>query len=367
MVHAEQTPADLHRRRPAAGQAAAGPATAFVNNRPGAIGQRRLIAAIDRSPQVCAQRALVRPLQKGRPTAAPRRQFAGLPAGRERAFNVPAPAALIPFDQNPLSSMGERIIFNSTYADAAPVPGAAYVLRYTANGGTFDTRDGPTVKDVQGFVSGNVNFYVSSRWYGQHAVNVTLDLWQFLPAPAAVGGGPAPAAPAPAVINTNVWNFAYRGSSPTKMAQAETEGERALGSVYTYLVSGPRAGSLYQGHTILERFQPNSCNIEYNDLRPAFRTANPGIRTNAQITEHFFGGPGNNGTFTVDAANQIYDVHGGGVPTLAAFNAAHKFPKEATSDLPQIYETSAGKIIGRYTIRRILKTSGAQVLKKFET
>jgi hypothetical protein len=367
MEHASRTPerprpgpiaAERATQRPAAAQAPG-------RNRPRARTLQALGEAINRSPRVEALRTLSSGIHASARLVAQRQQLQRrAPAP---AFNQPVAAALIPFDQNPMASIGERIIFNSTYADAAPIPGATYDLRYTAVGGTFGTRSGATVKNVAGFVSGNVNFFVSSSWHGQHPVTVTLDLIETLPAPVAVGLAPPPPAPPPAIIDTNVWTFGYRGSSPTKMTQTNTEGERPLGSVYTYLMSGPRAGVNYQGHTVLERFLPNTSNINYTDLKQSFKNANPYVRTKDEITAYFFGGPGDNGTFTIDALNQIYDAHGGGVPSLATFNAAHKFSKEATSDLPQIYETSAGNIIGRYAIRRILKTNGVQKVKKFRT
>jgi len=51
------------------------------------------------------------------------------------------------------------------------------------------------------------------------------------------------------------------------------------------------------------------------------------------------------------------------MPDTAAFHLAR--PKEVHADLPQRYEATPGTAIGRYVVRRILKTNGTKKLSKF--
>ena len=101
-------------------------------------------------------------------------------------------------------------------------------------------------------------------------------------------------------------------------------------------------------------------------LKPAFRTAHPEITNDAQVTTFFFDGSGSNGTFTVDAQDQMYDQHGGGMPDKAVFEAALTTMKEIHVDLPQTYTAKPGTPLGSYTIRRILKTDGSKKLRKMK-
>jgi len=52
------------------------------------------------------------------------------------------------------------------------------------------------------------------------------------------------------------------------------------------------------------------------------------------------------------------------MPDKATFEAALVKMKEIYVDLPQIYEAEPGKALGRYTIRRILKTDGSKKITK---
>ena len=284
---------------------------------------------------------------------------------------MPLPIALIPFHQVnsttgaaiPLtSSMGERIIFNSSFGD--PNPGN-FRLEYTGLGGTFNTRSGPAnLTLAAGLASGNRDFYISTTWRGQFVVSVQLLVRDLLTM--AVATGPIGAGGAMAPLNFN-WTFTYRASIPTKMAQVETEGERPLGSVYSYNLSGPKGTEWYGGQTVLERFLEPTCNIELSDLKPAYKTAN-GITTKSDIVRHFWPGPTNNGTFTIDENNQFFDVHGGGMPPYATFAPALLIQKpEIHLDKIQIYETQSRVMLGKYTIRRISKRStGTLHVKKFK-
>jgi hypothetical protein len=151
------------------------------------------------------------------------------------------------------------------------------------------------------------------------------------------------------------------------MTQQEGEGERALPSRYSYKIGPDRnADGLddYLHQTILETFGQPTCNIALNELKPAFRAAHPEITTLADITAHFFDGSGSNGTFTVSAGDLIFDQHGGGMPDLDVFTDALITMKEVFVDLPQTYEATPGVALGRYTVRRIIKTDGTKVLRK---
>jgi uncharacterized protein YhfF len=256
---------------------------------------------------------------------------------------------LIPFDFNPLSAPGERILFNDTYTHGSP---SEFELVYSANGGTFDTAAGAATKTLPGLTSGNVSFFIGSAWDGTTPVNVALSVRH------RTSGN---------VMLTDTWNFGKKVNLPTTLAQQEAEGERPLGSTYSYK-AGPDRGADnvddYLHQTILETFGQPICNITLAELKPEFRAAHPEINSQEALTSYFFDGSGDNGTFTVSAGDKIYDRHGGGVPDLAVFQAALITMKEIHSDLPQTYEIQPGVALGRYTIRRIMKMDGSKMLRK---
>jgi hypothetical protein len=161
-----------------------------------------------------------------------------------------------------------------------------------------------------------------------------------------------------------------KGTVPTTVAQLEPATERALPGVYSYKC-GPDLNSDgaddYLGQTILEEFQANQSNLTVADVKPDYAKAY-GLATDQQVTNHFFGSDaGNNGTFTVSAGDMFYDQHGGGMPDKTAFEAALVAMKEIYVDLPQVYSAEPGKPLGKYTVRRILKTDGTKKLKKWKT
>jgi hypothetical protein len=142
-----------------------------------------------------------------------------------------------------------------------------------------------------------------------------------------------------------------------------------LGTVYSYKLGPDRGGdgaSDYEHQTILETFGQRTCNITSAELKPEFLTANPGLTTPEAITAHFFGTSSNNGTFTVNADDKMFDVHNGGMPDKSVFEAALTTMKEIHVDLPQTYEAMPGVAVGRYTVRRILKLDGTKKLKKMK-
>lgn len=272
--------------------------------------------------------------------------------GPEASWPVPTDTYIVPFDRNSISAPGEQLIFRAEFS--YPLANNYHKIVYTGVGGTFDTNAGSGTKTMDGLMSGNVYFFISSAWTGGTRVAVNLQVQ---------------CRSTNLVVFTTSWTFSKKGYYPTTMAQQEAEGELPLGSIYSYKL-GPDRGADnvddYIGQTILEKFGQNTCNIALDELKPTWRAANPGITTPEQITTHFFGGSGGNGTFNVTAGDKIYDQHGGGMPDLATFQAALITMKEIYTDLPQTYEAEPGVTLGSYVVRRILKTNGDKKLKKWK-
>jgi hypothetical protein len=267
---------------------------------------------------------------------------------------VPGEQYVVPFDFNPLSRAGEKIIFRGDFTHPSP---NTYQLKYTGAGGTFDSDTGSASKTIAGLTSGNTYFFIDKNWDGHTAVTVKLEVQRISDSQ---------------VVRTYNWTFAKKATLPTTIQQQEGEGEVALPGYYSYKV-GPRlhpdagAGPDYEHMTILEKFGQRTCNITLAELKPAFKTAHPDITTPEQITAHFFGTSSNNGTFTVDHQDMIADQHGGGIPDLATFTDALTTMKEITCDLPQTYEIDTGVALGHYTIRRIMKADGSTKVRKMKT
>jgi hypothetical protein len=259
------------------------------------------------------------------------------------ARNAPAEAFVIPFDRKPLAAPGERVIFNAMFTDASP---GDYKLEYTTNGGHFDGAAGAKTKTIVGLASGGVDFFVPSPWDGKSTVQVVMKVKK-----AADG----------AVIRTETWNFGLKTTVPTTIKQVETTGERGIPATYQYDL-GPalphRHAPYYQHQTILERFEPQKlANIVPADVNPEYLKAHA-LSSSDDISRHFVpADAGQNGTFTVDTNDRIYDQHGGTFDfrTLVANLVT---PKDILVALPQIYEAQPGTTLGRYTITRILKADG---------
>jgi hypothetical protein len=261
----------------------------------------------------------------------------------------PVPGDVIPYDHAPKSRAGEEIIFNDEFTHATPND---FQLVYTATGGKFDSATGSASKTIAGLTSGNVYFFIDAAWNGTDAVTVHLDVKRLCDG---------------AIVLNYDWTFGKKGTTPTTITQQETEGERPLGSKYTYKLGPDLGGDAkddYIGQTIIEKFGQRTCNIALADLKPDWLKAHPAIKTDADVTAHFFGTSSSNGTFTVSAGDKIYDGHSGMAVDKATMEAALITMKEVYVDLPQWYEVEPGVVLGKYTIRRILKTDGSKVLKK---
>jgi hypothetical protein len=263
--------------------------------------------------------------------------------------DAPSATYIIPFDRAPLAAPGERIIFNALFTGGTPTD---YELVYSTVGGHFTTASGPTTRTIQGLSSGNVDFFVPSPWNGTDAVSVTMQLKKKADS---------------SVVQTETWNIGKKVYYPTSMTQKETTGERNLPGVYSYDIGPARSSGskpFYEHQTILERFENWSIrNIAPTDIQEAYRTAN-GLTSAAAITSHFIGSyAGNNGTFTVDSNDQIFDQHGGH-PNVDNLVTNLTTPKDIEIALPQIYEAQPSTALGRYTITRVRKVDGSWKVKK---
>jgi hypothetical protein len=312
------------------------------------VGKRTLAEQAYNQPAAVAQQPAAQRTEQGaqQPNAGPTEG----PETGQHTSNAPAETYIIPFDRNPKSSPGEQIIFGAVFTDPKP---ADYQLVYTCAGGDFDAAGSGTASlTFPGVVKNNLNFYIDAKWNKKSAVTVKMELQKVSDKTA---------------VRTETWNFTAKTTIPTTVTQQETEGERGLPGVYSYKV-GPDLNKDgkddYIGVTVLEKFQSNTSNLKVADVKPDYAKAH-GLTSDQLVTNHFFGADaGNNGTFTISAGDMFYDQHGGGMPDKAAFDAALVAMKEIYVDLPQIYEAEPGKELGKYTVRRILKTDGSKKIKK---
>ena len=266
--------------------------------------------------------------------------------------DAPTETYVIPFDRNPLSAPGERIIFGATYTDPKPTD---YQLVYTAVGGDFNSAgSGSKSVTYPGISQRNINFNIDAKWDKKTAVTVELELQKVSDK---------------SVVKTENWTFGAKTTVPTTVTQQEAETEVALPGSYSYKC-GPDLGKDgkddYLHQTILEEFTTRTSNLKLADIKPDYAKTN-GLTTDQQVTDHFFGTSSNNGTFTVSAGDMFYDQHSGGMPDKATFEAALVTMKEIYVDLPQTYSAEPGKPVGKYTVRRILKTDGTKKVKKWKT
>jgi hypothetical protein len=292
--------------------------------------------------------------REGEETAAP--GAGGATHGQETEHAEPAqqdaPAAryIVPFDRAPRSSPDERVIFRAEFTDPHP---AHYRIEFSTTGGHFDSQTGATTKTIAGLTSGNTDFFIPTGWNGTDTMRVVMRLKK-------VSDG--------STVQTETWNFRARGTAPTTMTQQENDSERNLPGVYSYLM-GPALATgsrpFYRHQSILEWFEGHTIsNIAPADIQEAYRNTH-GLTSADAITNHFIGAySGNNGTFTVDSADKVYDQHGGhaNVTNLVSRLVT---PKEIHIDLRQIYEATPGTALGRYMVRRIRKTDGSWKVRKW--
>jgi hypothetical protein len=274
--------------------------------------------------------------------------------GPEARWPAPTAGDVIPYDRAPQSAPGERILFNCEFTPGGT--SAEYHEQvFTATQGGFDSAGGAATKTVQGLVSGNVSFFVPAAWDGTSDLSVTLRV--------------RPRGTAAATYTTK-WTFAKKGAVPTTITQSDGQGELELGHTFTYTL-GPairgKTAPYYEHQTILERFDGVDCNIVPGDLKPAFKTAHPGLTDSKAIAAHFFGAESSNGTFTVNHDDKIFDGHTGIRSQKADVEPALTTWKEIHFDKFQVYETKPGTAVGKFTIRRIIKADGSLKLRKIKT
>lgn len=268
---------------------------------------------------------------------------------RTGPINAPATTWNIPFDRAPLAAPGERIIFNALFTDPNP---ADHRLEYTTTGGHFTSATGPTSRTIAGLASANVDFFVPTPWTGAPAVQVVLIVRKISDN---------------SVAQTETWDFGLKTRYPTTMTQQEGTGERVMPAAYSYDIGPAVAGATapyYQHQTILERFGNQTLsNIVPADIDEPYRTAQ-GLNTAAAVSALFLpAGSGENGTFTVNANDRIFDQHDGfsDVSNLVSHLVA---PKEIHCALPQAYEAQPGTVLRSYVVTRIRKTDGTWRVKK---
>jgi Domain of unknown function (DUF4157) len=269
----------------------------------------------------------------------------------------------LPGSVTPVSAPGEEILFTSVFSSTAP---SAFETVYTGVGGHFDRPDsGPQEKKSPGTGSANLAFFIDSTWDGTTPVTVNMQI-------RSLSGG--------VIAARKDWKFSKKSYFPTSIRQFESEGEKSIapGGKEDYLyVLGPELGPdgkprSYQGQTILERFEPQACNISVGEMKPEFKAAHPELTTPEQLATFFFPDASINASFTVDKkaeqADAFEDTNGENNLNLAArplFNALIAM-KDVRFDKPQIFEAQPGVTLGRYIIRRSVKRNGAMTIAKFK-
>jgi hypothetical protein len=279
------------------------------------------------------------------------RRGSGLAAERQ-AVNGPAEAYVVPETRTPKSAPGEQVIFRAKYDDPTP---ADYQLVFTASGGDFNaSRSGKKSTTVPGLVTENLLFFIDPRWDKRSAVTVKMELQKTADH---------------SVVLRETWTFQAKTSVPTTVTQDNPETERNSPAPYAYKC-GPDLNNDgkddYRNETVLETFGPHATNVKLADLKPAYAKTND-LHNDRDVTAHFFGtDAGSNGTFTITEGDKFYDLHAEGMPDKPDFERALVSMKEIHDDLEQTYSVEPGKPLGKYVVRRILKTDGSQKIKKWK-
>ncbi len=271
--------------------------------------------------------------------------------GPETAWPAPTQLYQCPFDNAPQSSPGERIIFNGQYQFAPPAGIPHYhEIEYVAAGGaawgmpggattqTFNT--GPGLDRIH---TDNQNLHIDAAWTGAAPITVTMSVRE---------------RSTNRVVQTRVWTFTLRGTAPTGITQVDTEAERPLPSQYRYTL-GPDltpGAPDYEHQTILESFTGWGTTLAESEFTPAWLSTHS-VTSTAEINAKFFGGPVNNGTFTIDSNDQILDGHNGFQTQLRTLWDGLKVKKDVPVETTQTYSAGA-TTVGTYTLRHILKADG---------
>lgn len=278
----------------------------------------------------------------------------------------------IPWQASFQASARENIIFNVEYTDIdrrraaggpwEDVPGEGpYEIRFEATDLHFDTLDtGLSAKVFTGLSTGNVYGYIDSAWAGSTPVTVDLTVRDLAPNKSAPDTGSTKD-----VDYTHTWTITPRANpAPTAMTETSgTEGRDMAGpATYAYQLNPeltPPGRPCYEHQSVLETFSSVLATFTMADLDPAWRAANPGLTSPDAVAQHLWGSS-NNGTFVVDATDQIYDQHSGFGDTTAFTAAA--LARGIGYILPQQYRID-GKVVGQYLIHRTMR-GGALMINK---
>lgn len=282
----------------------------------------------------------------------------------------------IPWVKNNIQvSPGERMIFNLLLKDVdrRRPKGTSAWQQFTGKGpykisliiqgpaSWNSAGSGTKVESFNSSMTGNVSLFIDSVWPSPiPSISVTA-LFEDM----------ASAAVLPDVGTTKdadltvTWTLVRRDTCPTTMStiSGAINTFRTNPAVYGYMMGPdlPPAGQPdYENQTILETFDsPSAFNFTMADLTPEFRAAHPTLTTPDMVAA-FFWGASNNGTFVINANDQIYDKHGRGTApegfTTTAQSAGFGYV------LPQNYECDS-KVIQSYSVTTKF-TSGVATISK---
>ena len=189
-----------------------------------------------------------------------------------------------------------------------------------------------------------MNLYISNTWNGT-AISVTTLIQDLAPNPV----------PSPDIGTTKdsdlalYWTINKRSTAPISMKQVfPTTFNQWIPDTALYYYQMTPVPPHYQGQTVLESFGATSAVFSMTDLDPIWRASHPTLTTPNQVCQYLFSS-GSDGTFVIDANDEIKDQHGGFGPTDA-------FTATALSNgigytLPQTYSACTTSL-GSYIIER---------------
>lgn len=280
--------------------------------------------------------------------------------GPETMWPEPREEYQAPFDVAPLSSAGERVLFNGNYVVIPEAVEHYHELVATATNGSFDTQGGPVTKtfrtgyEVNRIDTGNVSFFIPDQFEAGDTASVKIEI---------------KARSTGRVLRTKTWNFTPRTQAPTELDQLEPGNEeKDIPGVFSYHAGPAIDGAdppYYEHHTVLEEFLSRTSNLDVDDMEQEWLTAN-GITDKRALDTKLFSGASNNGTFVLDDEDKMFDQHGGGQDMLDEAARHLKVPKEVHVDLPQTYTAGPGNVLGEFLVRRKLKIDGTYKVQKFK-
>ncbi|MBO9634742.1 MAG: hypothetical protein J7578_16630 [Chitinophagaceae bacterium] len=137
-------------------------------------------------------------------------------------------------------------------------------------------------------------------------------------------------------------------------------------ALYTYQGMphlGPPGTPSYEGQTLLESFTtPTALNFTMDDLKPAWKAANPTLNTPDKVAAYLWNS-GFNSTFVFNSRDQISDQHSGFGTVSPFLQSALDRPDGIGYRLPQIYSCDSNTIGTADIDRRISTANGIEVKK----